>query len=358
MRGLRKTERIGIVDAANRLRNLLPCEFGKDEDFQNGVKRVMTEYLNIIKSIDDTQFDDLIKICRLKVKTLTKQKFCNFAICVAEAMQGIIATYLDGNPAEAYTQLSNLFNHNKVKKRAPAKGYKYLSKYLNESFVTLFGHDTTEWPFLYRIRIGKDIPKEEMWHVPFDSREKVGTYRFSIPGWPAFYIGTSVDACWEEVKRELGPEENIYIATLKTNINWMPFSLQIPPEFVSISNLVQAIYLYYFISTFPVVAVSLIKVRDPAGAFKPEYIIPQMILQYVKTNGIYNFNGIIYSSTKCKTYAERPNLNIVIPTTKTSENKYSDLITDIFEIVDFKCLNGGNILKQLHTVQNMYNITI
>lgn len=349
------TETIGIIEAANKLRDLLPCEFNKGEDFMNGVKRVLHEYLAIIKSIDESQFNSLIKKCNLNINNLTKKRFFNFASLVTDAVIGIIETYLDGNPYEAYRQFDNLFRHNKVKRKLPAKGYKYLTTYMDEKFVDLFCHDTTQWEIFYRIRIGKDILIDDMYHVPFNKREYVGTYRFSIPGWPAFYIGTSVDVCWDEVKRDMQPDENVYVARLETSKPWIPFSLQIPPMFQTANYMAAARYLYYFMSTFPVFAVSLIKVRNTNWSFKPEYIIPQMILQFVKTNSPDNYHGIIYSSTKCQSMTEMPHLNIVIPTKSKlgDDGKYSKFITDNFKIVGFKKLEQDDILLQLHDFQNI-----
>ena len=42
---------------------------------------------------------------------------------------------------------------------------------------------------------------EEMYHIPFELRYKVGNARFNIPGFPIFYLASSVYGCWEEMKR-------------------------------------------------------------------------------------------------------------------------------------------------------------
>ena len=328
---------ISVVDAANKLRQFLPCEFDKDTSFKDGLNRLFNEYLEIIRSIDKEQFNVFIGNCKLNIENLTHRQFCDFAELIVCTIEGIIDTYLNGNPYKAYDQLQNLFSHNKVLKKDSSSEYKDLSEYLDGVYANLFSHDTTQWSNLFRIRIGEDIHRDNMYHVPFTERERVGTYRFSIPGWPAFYVGTSVDVCWNEVTRELSENEHVYVAKFKPKIHRILFNLQIPPVFTSIDNLASCTYVYYFLSTFPIFAASLVKVRYPHLPFKPEYILPQMILQYVKSNSPDNFSGILYSSTKCNPSPENPNLNIVLPTTETStDKKICKLIKSGFEMVDFK----------------------
>ena len=38
-----------------------------------------------------------------------------------------------------------------------------------------------------------------MFHIPFNKRGKVETQRYSAPGYPCLYLGSSVNACWEEL---------------------------------------------------------------------------------------------------------------------------------------------------------------
>lgn len=340
--------RLSVVQAANQLRNLLPCEFEREIQFHDGLNSILARYIDIVSSIDEQQFNDFIKVCELNVE-LTHKKFINFVKRIVDAVKSIIETYLDGAPYEAYSQLDNLLSHNKVKKRGGANGNVSLSSYLDDSYGNFFSHDTTDWDKLYRIRIGKDVNADGMYHVPFTQRERVDTYRFSIPGWPAFYVGTSVEVCWQEVKREISDYENIYLARFKTKNKLILFSLQIPQEFFVSTDIVDCTLLYYFLSTFPVYAASLVKVRYPDRPFKPEYIFPQMLLQYVKSNSIYKYTGIVYSSTKCKANIENPNLDIVIPTDMSNGNICSK-IKNNFLIIDFDKLSkssDNDILKQL-----------
>ena len=73
---------------------------------------------------------------------------------------------------------------------------------------------------LYRMRISKEtLSKEKMFHVPFNMREKVSSARFSIPGFPCLYLGTSLEVCWNEIKRSL-ESENKYLHVGSRIINF------------------------------------------------------------------------------------------------------------------------------------------
>ncbi len=63
-----------------------------------------------------------------------------------------------------------------------------------------------------------------MLHIPFCNRELVSTQRFSVPGVPCLYLGTTSYVCWLEMDK---PQDNIF--------NVSAFEL---PENLNILNLV------------------------------------------------------------------------------------------------------------------------
>lgn len=59
-------------------------------------------------------------------------------------------------------------------------------------------------PSFYRMRAFTDrigISYRDMFHIPLDKRGIVKTQRYSILGYPCLYLGCSVYACWEEMRR-------------------------------------------------------------------------------------------------------------------------------------------------------------
>ncbi len=89
-----------------------------------------------------------------------------------------IQEYLKGYPNVAYENLEDCIN-------------KYLlpEGYLNH-IMTI--HDPNKNK-LYKMRVGTNhtYSKNEMFHIPFELRGLVKTNRYSIPGLPCVYLGSS-----------------------------------------------------------------------------------------------------------------------------------------------------------------------
>ena len=191
-----------------------------------------------------------------------------------------IKLYLDGKPEKAYVALE------KGLKMANIMGYiKYHSNYEpGENF--------------YRIRVKPDsfaFQRSELFHIPFELRGRVKTQRYSIPGFPSLYLTNSIYVAWEELKRcniseiqavrlqNTVPLKLINLTTERYNSRLRPFIL----EKHQWTELYDAII-------WPLAAVCSIKVQSPQDTFKPEYIIPQLLLQWISEKDI---DGIAYSST-------------------------------------------------------------
>ena len=85
------------------------------------------------------------------------------------------------------------------------------SKCFNECLDKLMFDDIkpyetiTDNVVFYRARVsnGKQFKKKDLFHIDFISRHLVSTNRYSIPGFPALYLGDSSYVCWEEFNRPL-----------------------------------------------------------------------------------------------------------------------------------------------------------
>jgi hypothetical protein len=152
----------------------------------------------------------------------------------------------------------------------------------------------------YRARISeqREFSSVDLFHVPFEERFKIATNRYSIPGLPALYLGGSTYVCWEEFNRY--NFRDLYFARLcsKKDLEVIRI-LRIEDLLKEIKNKEpkDAItYLWRYLIIFPITIACCVTVNNKYGKFKPEYIIPQLLLQYVAENK--EFNGIMYPSTK------------------------------------------------------------
>ena len=182
---------------------------------------------------------------------------------------------------------------------------------------------------LFRVRSNDTYSlyeKNEMFHIPFEKRGLVTNQRYSISGYPCLYLGTSVYGCWEATSR---PHIDTFnVVSLKANTDLYFIDLRIPSlKNEEIKHLFNEEYIYQLILPL---ACSL-KVKNPKDSFKPEYIIPQNILNSIikrnfkKYTTDVNWDGIIYTANifgrkECLFKDKDKLANIVMPI-KTSDEK-------------------------------------
>jgi len=160
---------------------------------------------------------------------------------------------------------------------------------------------------IYRIRTQHegDISREQMFHIPFDLRHRVETQRYSIPGYPCLYAGSSLYICWEELRRpkfdsvfsvRLEAQESTRI--LDFGYNPKMLAAAVKAQICSGTNNISLLKaLLPKILFWPLTAACAIRVLHRQYPFKPEYIIPQLLLQYVKEDTRKEIDGIRYFST-------------------------------------------------------------
>lgn len=90
----------------------------------------------------------------------------------------------------AFTQLSNLLNGN-IKK--PSLNSSILIDILKAKEKPLYR--------MRRMENRRDVSNKDLFHIPLNKRGIVNTNRYSAPGYPCLYLGTSIYACWEELGR-------------------------------------------------------------------------------------------------------------------------------------------------------------
>ena len=216
-----------------------------------------------------------------------------------------LSSYLKGFPSSAYITLSAA-----------------LEELVNSDYLPIQKADLNSFksPF-YRVRISnnKTLKKEELFHIPYEIREKVSTQRYSIPGLPSLYLADSIFVCWEELGRpnidsfhvsrvdlsqsklkflffDTSPSEIRKKCFPTKNTNGKLFNLLIP-----------------FLCYWPILAACSLVVRKPDEVFKPEYIISQLLLQWIVSE--QKVDGVVYKSNRVK--VSRHNMgtfrNLVIP---------------------------------------------
>lgn len=308
------------------------------KDFYETLNNLFEDYIDLLsKHLSPRDLNKVEIICN------------NLLKCVEE--------YHKGFPSESYKTFTRVMEklYNQPLKIYPKTG-----------FMDAFRIDD---PLkLYRIRnVQQNIryERKDIFHTPYYLRSKVPTCRYSIPGYPSLYLGTSLDLCLEECK--LNGFNQFTIASLfkierdmrsNTGININVIELGIKPsDFINcdcsnyIDNnrsytnrkwhlkdidfndtVIMARYLYWY----PLIAACSFIRANKMDGFVSEYIVPQLLMQWARLS--YNRKreliGIRYFS--CASFrASEMGLNYVFPVSgqkSPKDENYCDVLVNSFKL--------------------------
>lgn len=127
----------------------------------------------------------------------------------------------------------------------------------------------------YRMRLQEKnkrlFPAREMFHIPFELRGKVNTQRYSLPGYPCLYASRSVWAAWEELHEPQLSQFCVSMLEHQFKFNVLDLRLR-DLDNIDDKDIKKLAY------SLPLIVACSIKVLYPDDNFKPEYIIPQMVM--------------------------------------------------------------------------------
>jgi hypothetical protein len=188
----------------------------------------------------------------------------------------------------------------------------------------------------FRARIGtKKFTKGEMFHVPFSKRAYANTHRFSIPGLPCLYLSNCIYTCWEELDRpdfaslQVAQFRQINLDLKILNLSLTPERLQKQLMAFPVSRF-NANEPYHDLSisllvNWPLIMASSLQVSEPNAPFKQEYIIPQLLMQWVMEQS--DVDGIQYFSNKSISHNRNDFskfINYVFPPKKMDQYEYCE----------------------------------
>lgn len=177
---------------------------------------------------------------------------------------------------------------------------------------------------LYRMRKGTNnleeyTAEDEMSHIPFELNHLVSNERFSISGFPSLYLGNSVYVCWEELHRPSFDFASTALFKSRQDIRVIDLSEQEHYCFTS-----------EVFSDCLTLACSF-SVNYPEAPFKPEYIIPQLLMQsfvqYMHDNEENDCWGIRYTSSHVKD----SNLWVHFPQDKRKRKQFYNFVFPAFD---------------------------
>lgn len=318
-------ERKEIHEIFNRYELLSP-PYKSSTNLTSDFEKRINCYLNAIDEIATIYPHNII------IKEVRKRK-----ITIKSFSDKIIETlnhYLQGDIKEAYSTFDYALNRTKMSTHV-------------FNMTTPLSKICDEGKSLFRVRKSDDILKErkELFHIPFENRHLVGAMRFSVSGLPCLYLGSSIFVCWQEMGK---PDfDKLYISSFKTDehspnlrildlgysltsaVRTVPFDfsflwnneedddIELELEDEELENNSNAHALKKIISkliAWPLVLACNYTKYHVHASFHKEYIIPNLLMQWISSNKNKNISGISYRSTKILNQKNKGiGLNIIIP---------------------------------------------
>lgn len=334
-------------------------------DFSSTVRKLFRHYSENVKTIIVSEVGpEDARIILEKLQTICDN--------IVES----IDYYLNGFPAKAYNAFGRVM---------AILADNQLLLYQKSSHDPIYfanGNDPLELYRAVKVDDNKPYDRTRVFHTPFSMRSKVSTCRYSIAGHPSLYLCTSLDLCCSEIN--VDPSRELTLAAAfrmdryirSANVEIRVIELGIKPQDIVVRDfndqrkplrkkkrnvptdiMWDADTVYAYLLWFPLIAAcSYIRVnkKDP---FAAEYIIPQLLMQWVrnvnenlnksipeqslsstyKVDGEYGkLFGIRYFSCASKNASEK-GFNYVFPTNgqKISQKKpYCTILAQAFKLTE------------------------
>lgn len=204
---------------------------------------------------------------------------------------------------------------------------------------------------LYRCRKkepGISYTDKDMFHIPFSKRYAISTQRYSYPGLPCLYLGSSPKVCAVELSC---PENELVTATIKYHKNNTRYRIiDLTSVFDKSTILPQDDYIDKLLRNIPLTLICSTTINygidnNHKVGFKQEYIFPQLLLEYILNETILDKDiilGIKYYSSKidfisswitgdCDTLKNM--CNYVFPAREMKKgSKYCYILQDSFKV--------------------------
>lgn len=301
-----------------------PIRIKDKENYSTCIKKWLEKYINNLENCDYIPDED--------VKTIK-----DYTDKILEAFN----KYLNGDIYTAYETFFSAIEPVKSHFR-----YRIIGEEPNNSLVKV--------PY-YRVnKLGNSkFDYKEMLHIPYNKREIISAYRFSISGSPCSYMSSSPIVAWYEAGMPDECQIAIYNASDRSKL--LSLDINIQDEYFNIyrsafnavddvdiavwKNIADVIY------TFPLTAFCSVVKKQDSAKFSEEYIIPQMLMSWVSLNT--DFVGIRYRTNKRFELAYGFSAyNIALPATEEDTDHYSKKLKQIFNIEKYQ-----NMPDKLETVK-------
>lgn len=310
-------------------------------DFSSTLNSLFNHYINQLEMVSSEKgvfgktvcvnVENIKKVCGLIIKTVND--------------------YLNGFPSKSYISFKQIMS---ILMQQPLRIYQKsaMEQFLENDELKLFR--------VAYVSDNKPYGRSRVFHTPYTMRSRVSTSRYSIAGYPSLYLGTCLDLCCEEI--HVNPQYDFVLASVfklertieysNTNISVIELGVK-PQDFSELVNNettkrlidyrllkdkeVRSAYLLWY----PLIAASSYIRTNKNDPFAAEYIIPQLLMQWVRSEissqKYENYDQLIgiryFSCASVK--ASEMGFNYVFPTSgqqKSAKLPYCSILTRAFKL--------------------------
>ena len=299
-------------DFYTELRKLMPLKYKKEDgDFKCVLSKALSEYHSLLEEYKTELISNMDDVIPFVDKSIAIINQC-------------AKSYYEGMYSHAYNLLEQI-----------------LSDPIYEVGIRTINEGET----FYRARIfdttGRKT-REEMFHISLDKRGIVKTQRYSAPGYPCLYLGAHINACWVELREPRF--DDMMVSRFSVKNRFPVLDLRMPTEKDFEKGCSECI-----LKKLPLIISTSVCVLNPDDPFKPEYIIPQLITEYIITQNRVKYDrnertkfeynlGVYYTSTHINNDLEFPEYtfnNLALPVVDFDMGqKYCQLLASCFEWTD------------------------
>ncbi len=308
----------------NEIMKLAPSTYDASKcDFRKHLDKIFNSYLKLLDKVAESE--------RLNEWDDIKKKNKELIDGISES----IRLYYEGRHSCAFKQLNEHI--------APKSW----------GVILFENHD------FYRMRMFDEAEihdRNGMFHIPFNKRTIVKTQRYSAPGYPCLYLGKSAYICWEEMLR---PNlDKCYVSRFHSANHIFVFDLSLPAK----SRLKIDKMFRFDLLRFPLVIACMVKVAKPKDPFKPEYIIPQLLMEWVieQRDDNQNLMGIAYHSVHKSNdfnFSLAKSVNLAIPAFLPAKGDYSMRLCEMFQVTEPTCDELERAKRPYEIIERDENLT-
>lgn len=299
---------IEIEKLVDELKRNMSFTITGNKSFGEVLEKKFEEYLAAIRKIDSQEFHN-----KFRCENFSLEKFKTKAQDVCKNVEKCICKKKERFDNEAYVALKKLLISDIADKAVIDHAKEYVS------------HKKDFYRIVYipknKVKEGKNYAE----HRPFEERFLIKEGRFSLPGFPCLYLGGSEEVCEKEVgKGNKGECKFVNQYQIRRGGRIKLLSLA-PPINDSPKELLGFLVLY------PLILASQSPKRHPEGVFHEEYIIPQLLMEYVREKR-KDVDGIRYLSSHYTDGEMLKMMNYVLPVTEIKESGYDEKLMDKFAV--------------------------